>query len=284
MPCVALATCSQFPDLDPENAPLMGLLAAAGVRGDPAVWDDPSVDWSSFDLVVIRATWDYPQKFDACLAWAARQRRLLNPLPVIRWNADKRYLNDLAAAGVPAIPTTFVGPGEPFTPPPGPFVVKPSIGVGAKDAARYGPGQEEAARRHVLRLNRGARTAMVQPCLARVEEEGEIDLVFIGGRYSHSVRKGGMLDGPRLEMALFFHEEVGGREATRAERELAERAMEVVPGGGGGLLFGRVDLLPAENGEPLVSEVEVLEPSLFFGRQPGSAERLASLIAEAARA
>jgi glutathione synthase/RimK-type ligase-like ATP-grasp enzyme len=281
---VALATCSEFPGLDPENVPLVTLLQEAGVLAAPVVWDDPSVEWSNFDLVVIRSTWDYPKKFGSFLRWAASQRRLLNPLPVVRWNADKRYLLELAELGVPIVPTDFIAPGDSFTPPKAAsVVVKPAIGAGAKDTSQYEPGQEGLARQHVQRLHAAGRTVMVQPYLARVEKEGEKDLVFIGGRYSHTARKGGMLAGvTRVETALFFQEDIGQCEATPSERAVAERALAAVPGGAERLLFGRVDLLPAEDGGHLVSEVEVIEPSLFFDHCPGSAERLVRLIVQAA--
>src|SRR5262245_25322710 len=149
---VALATCREFAALDADDARLPALLARHGVAATAAVWDAPGVDWSEFDLVVLRSTWDYPAKAAAFLAWVDALPRVLNPAPVVRWNADKRYLGDLAAAGVPVVPTAFVGPGDPFAPPPGSFVVKPAVGAGSKGAARYGPGQATEARAHIGRL------------------------------------------------------------------------------------------------------------------------------------
>src|SRR5215213_5753384 len=111
---VALATCRELPTLDADDARLLGLLALHGLAAAPAVWDDPAVDWSGFDLIVLRSTWDYPKRPAAFLAWVDRLPRVLNPAPVVRWNADKRYLLDLAAAGVPVIPTTVVGPRDAF--------------------------------------------------------------------------------------------------------------------------------------------------------------------------
>jgi glutathione synthase/RimK-type ligase-like ATP-grasp enzyme len=280
---VAIATCCDFPHLDTDDARLPDVLAQHGVVAVTAVWDDPTMDWAGFDLVVLRSTWDYPKKVQAFLAWVARLPRVLNPAAVVRWNANKRYLLDLAAAGLPVVPTTFVSPGEPFNPPTGPFVIKPAIGAGSKDAARYSAEQAEAAVAHVHRLHGAGTTAMVQPYLDRVEIDGEVDLVFIGGRYSHSVRKEAMLGAcARTEGALFFQEDIRPYEATTEERTLAERVIASVPGGASQLLYGRVDLLPTVNEGPVVTEVELIEPSLFFGHRPDSADQLAELIGRAA--
>ena len=279
---VAIATCRDFPYLDTDDARLPDVLAQHGVAAVTAVWDDPAVDWAGFDLVVLRSTWDYPKKVQAFLAWMAGLPRVLNPASVVRWNANKGYLLDLAAAGLPVVPTTFISPGDPFNPPSNEFVVKPAIGAGSKDAARYSPEQARAAATHVHRLHRAGTTAMVQPYLHQVERDGEVDLVFIGGRYSHSVRKEAMLGAcARTEGALFFHEDIRPYEATTVERTLAERVIASVPGGANQLLYGRVDLLPTANGGAVVTEVELIEPSLFFGHRPDSADQLAELIGRA---
>jgi glutathione synthase/RimK-type ligase-like ATP-grasp enzyme len=280
---VALATCREFANLDPDDAPLIEVLARYRVAAVPAVWDDPGVDWSAFDLVVLRSTWDYPRKFDAFLAWIDSLPRLRNPVSVMRWSADKHYLLDLASAGLPVVPTTIVAPGDAFVPPAAPFVLKPVVGAGSKDAARFDAGQDDAAANHVRRLHRGGMAVIVQPYLARVDEAGEIDMVFLGGKFSHAVRKGAMLGNVRRkEGALFFEEDIRPHDATPDERAVAEGALNAIPGGAGQLLYGRVDLLPTDQGKPMITEVELMEPSLFFGHCPGSRERYSELVARAA--
>ena len=132
---VALATCAAFPDGDADDA---GLPAAIGGDVTFAIWDDPAVDWAAFDLVVVRSTWDYQERRDAFLAWARGiGERLVNPPDVLAWNTDKRYLHELAAAGLPVVPTTLVAPGAPFTAPAGEYVVKPTVSAGSRDTARF---------------------------------------------------------------------------------------------------------------------------------------------------
>ena len=128
---VALATCRRSPDLGGDGPALLTALAARNITATAEIWDAPGTDWSAFDLVVIRATWDYVEQRAAFLDWARDVPRLANPYGVIEWNTDKTYLADLAAAGVATIPTTWYRPGSAVELPPGEIVVKPSVGAGA---------------------------------------------------------------------------------------------------------------------------------------------------------
>jgi glutathione synthase/RimK-type ligase-like ATP-grasp enzyme len=206
---------------------------------------------------------------------------VLNPLPILRWNTDKRYLADLAAAGLPVIPTRFLASDDDFEAPQSPFVVKPAVSNGAQDTAWY-RGDTAEARIHVHRLQSSGRTVLIQPYLADVETSGETDLVFLGGRYSHSIRRAGSLkrpgltpDSPVPPSAVRAHEPIS------AERALAERALACVPGGPSGLLYGRVDLVTGPDGTPMVLEVELTEPALFLDFTEGGVERLADAVAAA---
>jgi glutathione synthase/RimK-type ligase-like ATP-grasp enzyme len=276
---IALATCAAVPELDEDGPLLLAALARRGATAVPAVWDDPGVDWSAFDLVVVRSTWDYPPRRDAFVAWARALPRVLNPPDVLAWSTDKRYLRDVAAAGVRVVETTFLDPGEPFAVPRGGYVVKPVVSAGSRDTARYGPGDEERAGAHVAALHAEGRTAMVQPYVGSVDERGETALLFLGGRYSHAMRKGPLLlPGQGLETGLFRQEEIAPRDPSRAELVAARRALDAVPGGRERLLYARVDLVEGSDGEPLVLELELAEPSLFLAYGPNPAEGFAELI------
>ncbi len=109
---VAVATSADVPALDRDGPLLLTALADAGAIVDVTVWDDPEVDWRAHDLVLLRSTWDYHLRRDEFLAWAQRCRATSNPIGVIRWNSDKRYLVDLRDAGVPIVPTVFAEPGQ----------------------------------------------------------------------------------------------------------------------------------------------------------------------------
>lgn len=102
---VALVTCAEYDQLHEDDRTVIEPLARRGITAVPAVWDDPDVDWGRFDLSIIRSTWDYSSRRDAFLAWAASLPAVANPVDVLAWNTDKRYLADLADFGVPVVET-----------------------------------------------------------------------------------------------------------------------------------------------------------------------------------
>ena len=278
---IALATCREYSHLDPDDRLLLEPLAALDIRAEPAVWNDPTVDWHAFDAVVLRSTWDYPDAYEAFLSWAASVPRLINPLPVVRWNTDKRYLADLEAEGIPIVPTAFAGPGDAWHVPDDwrEVVVKPATSAGSRDTARYDRSDQRVTA-HVARLQAAGRVAMLQPYHHEIDEAGETGLIYTGGAFSHAFRKGPLLapDG-RITDQLFAPEEITAREATPEELAVGARAIALVTTRFGTLAYARVDLLPG----PLVIEVELTEPSLYLAYGPGSAERAAAAIAAAIR-
>lgn len=250
------------------------------------MWDDPAVDWAAFDLVVVRGTWDYVDRRDAFLAWARSVPRIANAPGVLTWNTDKRYLAELAAAGLPVVPTTFVAPGEPLALPDAPeVVVKPTVSAGSRDTRRHAIERTDEVAAHVAELHAAGRTAMVQPYLGGVDTAGETALLYVGGRYSHAIRKGPLLaPGAPPPSGLFAPEDVSPREPSAAEREVAGRVLGVVAdrlAAEPDLLYARVDLLPGPDGTPQVIEVELTEPSLFLDQAPHAPQRLADAIAAA---
>jgi glutathione synthase/RimK-type ligase-like ATP-grasp enzyme len=287
---VAFVTCAELGGLDPDDRLVVPPLAGRGIAADTAVWDDPAVDWNGYDLVVLRSTWDYPGRRDAFVRWAAGVgavgARLANPPDVVAWNTDKRYLDTLASAGVPVVPTTWVTPGGPpwILPRSGEVVVKPAVGAGSIDTGRYdlaSSTHRTLAQAHCGRLLAAGRTVMVQPYLSAVDSYGETALLYLGGRYSHAVRKGPMLAGPSVdEPGLYRPEQITPREPSTVERAVADAALAAVPNGAGRLLYARVDLIPGDDGSPVVVELELTEPSMFLGTAEGAAARFADAIAD----
>jgi glutathione synthase/RimK-type ligase-like ATP-grasp enzyme len=282
---LVLATCGQLPAGDDDAEALTAALTALGVSSRWQVWDDPAATWDR-DLVVIRSTWDYTRDRDRFVEWARSVPRLENPAEVVAWNSDKTYLRELARAGVPVVPTTFVPPGQ-CAPLPvaGEFVVKPAVGAGSRGAARFADDAGEAAHAHVSTLHDAGRVVLVQPYVSEVDTAGETALVYIDGQFSHAIRKGAMLPAQasnpldRASDELYLLEQVEPREPSTAERALGAQVMEVVRARhGADLLYARVDLLPTPVG-PVLIELELTEPSLFLNCGPGSAERFATAIA-----
>ncbi|GAA0723323.1 hypothetical protein Drose_09570 [Dactylosporangium roseum] len=278
---VALVTCGELPGLDPDDQPLIPALAARGVAAEPVAWDT-QVDWSAFDLAVVRSTWDYAKRRDEFVAWVDRVPRLANPGDVIAWNTDKRYLRELADKGIPIVPTAWVEPGDAWKPgADGEIVVKPAVSAGSVDTGRYDLAtQGRLAAEHVTRLQRSGRTVMVQPYLADVDTAGETALLYFDGEFSHAIRKGAMLTGPDEGVeSLYQVEEITPRIPSAAELALGARVLEALPVPARDLLYARIDLLPAPGG-PVVIEVELTEPSLFLGTADGALDRLVAAIGQ----
>jgi len=289
---VAIAGFAGKPPEFDDDERLVELLGERGIEAASPPWDDRSVDWSSFDLVVARSPWDYTRRLDEFLSWAdSIGERLENPPAVIRWNSDKHYLADLRDAGLPVVETTYVAPGDEPPPIEREIVIKPSVSAGARDTGRFSPGSAAEALALIERINARGATAMVQPFIAGVESSGETAVIMIAGEVSHVLRKGSLLaadevapmrtdDALGVAEIMYDPALVVAGSAAADELELASRILAAV-----GERFGvtplvaRVDMLRDEAGEPVLLELEAIEPNLYFGQSPGAAERLADAIA-----
>jgi O-ureido-D-serine cyclo-ligase len=287
---IALVSAQAAQALDEDLPPLTKALQAAGADVEAANWDDPAVDWSRFDIALLRSTWDYATRFDEFLRWAQRcstLTRLCNPLQLVRWNIDKHYLAQLAAAAVAIVPSQFMEPGEDAAAALTLFqaaherhrelVVKPAIGAGSRDAERHGRGETAVILTHIRRLLDERRSVLLQPYLDRVDDQGETALIYFHGQFSHAIRKGPLLRrGAGSISALFAPEKITPRVAAPEELALANKALHALPGELP--LYARVDLIRGDDAAPCVLELELIEPSLFLKQAPGAAERFAAAI------
>ncbi len=280
---IGVATAAEVADLDDEGQLFLTALRERGLTAEPAVWD-ADLDWSSYDVVVVRSTWDYAERLSEFLAWADRagsETLLLNSADVLRWNTDKRYLADLERQGIPIVPTQFLAPGD------GPrhrfedveHVVKPVVSAGSRGTLRLGSHEVERSHAHAASLLDAGRGVMVQPYLHEVDDHGETALLYVDGRFSHAMRKGPLLTpGMRLTEELFLQEEMSPRDPSAAERDLADTVLDAVPEAlRADLLYARVDLLPSADG-PVLLELELAEPSLFLDHHPPAATALADAV------
>jgi glutathione synthase/RimK-type ligase-like ATP-grasp enzyme len=285
MPRIALATCRDLPELDLDSAGLLPVLARRSVEAVPCIWDDEAVDWVSFELTVLRSTWDYhqaPTRFTAWLREVAHLGRLINPLHVIEWNIDKRYLRTLSERGLPIVPTAWVLPEQALDLAGlaalaaqwsvGELIVKPCISAGSADTWRLALAQTPSVPAELATLLAN-RPCMVQPFVPSIESVGELSLIFLAGGYSHAVRKRPVPGDFRSQ------EEWGARiEAELPPQDLIDLAAACLREVPGQVLFARVDFMFDEAGTPMVGEVEVIEPGLYMAYAPGSADRLADAL------
>ncbi|MEA2157389.1 MAG: hypothetical protein QOE11_3529 [Solirubrobacteraceae bacterium] len=281
-PAIAIATCEWHPELEAETRLLLEALQARGIAAAAVPWSAPGPGgWDSYDAVVVRQTWDYTWRLDEFLAWTASiGERLHNGPEVIAWNCDKRYLFDLAGAGIPAIAGERLPPGAPLRPPSsGRFVVKPAVSGGARHTAVYDESGHDAAAALVARLHADGRDVLVQPYYASVDDEAETAVIFIEGRLSHCMRKGPLLAvGEPPSEEAYGAEDMRRRQGADDVIALAHRTWAFAAERFGAPLYARVDVLRGDDGEPAVLELELIEPALFLDFAPGSAEALAAAL------
>lgn len=264
-PRIVFAGCGALPDGDGDDDGLLVALRERGLHARWLPWDDPETEKA--DVVILRATWDYIDRLDEFVAWTRRVPNLLNGPAVVAWNTDKRYLADLAAAGVPTVPSRFFAPGETVQLFAGEVVVKPSVGAGSFGAQRFSDG--DAAGRHASDLQAQGRTVLVQPYDERIAD-GETALVFVAGRRSHAFTKGPILPPPGAvpeldESGTYATEtlsaadpaarlwEVGAAALAAAAERLGVTVEE--------FLYARVDVIGGAE-DPRLLELELVEPSL----------------------
>lgn len=288
---VALVTAREARGLDEDLPPLEAAMHAASARTRVVDWDDGQVDWGGFDVALIRSTWDYTDRLPEFLAWvdsAARHTALLNPPGVVRWNTDKHYLAELARARVAVVPSAFLEPGTNAAAGVGDFlagdscaefVVKPCVSAGSRDTQRHARTQVEAAVAQARELLAAGRSVLLQPYLDSVDRDGETSLIFFAGRFSHAIRKGPLL--PRGQpgspaIGLFAPEKITSRVPGADELRLADQVLSAMPFEAP--LYARVDLIRDATGAPLLLELELTEPSLFFDHSGGAAQRFVTAV------
>lgn len=275
---IALVADRQTAELHTDGPLLLAAFDAVGVEAETVPWGRGPA-WDRYDAAIIRTTWDYVFDRAGFLAWASdvgSQTRLANPLGVLEWNTDKRYLGDLAEAGVPTVPTIWVEPGAPVPEPIwDSFVVKPSVSAGARLSARHRSGDDLSD--HVRRIHATGAAAMLQPYLPSIDTDGETGTYVFGGEVSHAIRKGQALRPGRRpldDMSAALEQSVQPIAVDPRLAAFALCVLEAVPP----LVYARVDTVPGADGQPVLLELEATEPYLFLEDAPAAAGRFAAAV------
>lgn len=266
-----------------EDSLLSAALATHGINSFRVDWADDSVRWETFDAVIFRTPWDYFNRFDQFKQWLHRCEtgvQFMNPIGTVRWNMDKHYLKDLAQRGIAIPSTVFIDRGGPRTladhmrangwPR---AVLKPTVS-GAGRHTYLLDANVVSAHEHVFRSLIANEDMMMQEFLPSITDRGEVSLIVIGGRFTHAVIKTAKAGDFRVQ------DDFGGTTAPyTATADLiafAERVTAVchpLPA------YARVDVMWDTTGRPVVSELELIEPELWFRHCPGAATALGMVIA-----
>jgi glutathione synthase/RimK-type ligase-like ATP-grasp enzyme len=280
-PRIAIATCAEYEELKVDDRLLGEALEARGAEALSVVWDREEPGWEELDLCLVRSTWDYHDKYPDFIAWTRRVAQataLHNPADLIAWNSEKAYLQELAEAGVPTVPTVWINRGagadiEEILASEGwkEAVIKPTVGLGAKNLHRVEASEGEAAEALAAVLSR--QHAMAQPFLPSLEKEGELSLIYINGTFSHAVRKHPAPGDFRVQS--IWGGTVEAATPTPDHLAIANRALDHL---GDPPLYARVDLVTNLNDNPVLIELELIEPNLYLSIHPSAVERLADAV------
>ena len=268
-----------LPEPDPDREILQEALRNRGFQAEWLAWDDPDAEPGRFEVCVLRSCWNYyknPSEFLNWLDKTARLTRLLNPLEVVRWNMHKGYLRELGERGISIIPTTWVSKGSRpqfkniledngWTD----VVIKPAVSAGSFQTRRFRADEVEAGQLFIDELCTD-RDMMIQRYMNSIENEGEQALVWIAKQWTHAVRKD-----PR-----FSDNEEQVSEALVISSEEQAFAEKILAGIDADLLYARVDLIRDTDGELCLSELELIEPSLFLLQFPPALKLFVGAIAE----
>ena len=279
---VALVTCEALADLYEDDQLLVGALADIDIASVPAVWSDASIDWTSFDALVMRSPWDYFERVTEFRAWLdariAEGVALCNSPEILDWNFDKGYLQDLARAGVAVVPTICIdandradiaalararGWNE--------IVVKPTIAGGGYRIHRF---RLEEIDRYAADISKTLedRGVLVQPFLPEIQSGGELSLLFFDGAFSHAVCKRPKAGDYRVQFQFG-----GSNENVQVSEELVAQARICVAHAPAPPVYARVDGV-VRDGMFLLMELEIFEPLMFLSRHPEAPARFARAI------
>jgi hypothetical protein len=265
---------------DHQVAALRGGLAGSGVELVEINWRAPLLDFAGFGMALVGTPWDYAEAKDEFLAKLAALEAsglvLCNPLNVLRWNADKLYLKELAARGAPVIPTLWpqragaqdilaafdhFGCDK--------LVAKRRVGAGAVGQSCLERGDAALAQW------RSDQPMMIQPFLPAIQSEGEYSFIFVDGALSHALVKQAKAGDYRVQSSY------GGREAeitpAPADRAAAQQVMAVLPFARAPL-YARIDMVRLPDGGLALIEAEMIEPYLYPLQGPEFGARMAKAL------
>jgi glutathione synthase/RimK-type ligase-like ATP-grasp enzyme len=275
-------TSDALPHLYQDDLLLVTALDKIGIEAVPAVWSDASIDWQAFEAIVIRSPWDYFVRLEEFRNWLnariASGARLCNSGKILEWNFDKRYLQDLASAGVSLIPTIVVSQGD------SPdivalarakgwedIVVKPTISGGGFRTHRFRVDDADQYRDDIAEILKD-RGLLIQPFLPEIQSAGELSLLFFDGEFSHAVCKRPAPGDYRVQFQFG-----GTSETVEVRPEWIEGARACIEAAPDVPVYARVDGV-IQDGKFLLMELEVFEPLMFLAQHPKAPARFARAI------
>ena len=275
-------TYCDLPILDADDRFVAAELEKRGYRCAIADWRDQTIDWSNAGICVLRSTWDYHLHYQEFLAWLTKvssQTKLWNDCELVRWNSNKRYLFDLEKASIPIVPTVLFDQSQPVNLDAvldqhgwSKGILKPVVGLSTFGVRKI--ERDEADIQAHLDGMLKTSDVLLQPFIDTVHERGERALVFLGGEYSHTIRKSAFQPLAQAGEAGETLEEPDEHELQLARQVLSQVKKPVA--------FARVDLIRDAAGRDLLMELELVEPSLYLNMFPQAISKFADTLCQLA--
>lgn len=281
----ALLTINDLSDFESYDHLLIGPMQEYGWDVSFIPWDKHNQNWNNFDLVIVRSTWNYQNHLndflDVLRVIDQSKPLLLNPLPLIEWNINKTYLEDLKKNGIPIIPSLFY---ENFeidevwnsfnTFDSEKIIIKPMVGANADRIMLLNKSDTIEKLKKTLDTYKD-RPFILQPFINSIKKDGEVSLIFFNNEFSHALSKVPKIGDFRVQ------EEHGGtlkllNNLDKKIINLCEKILHTLPYY---CFYARIDLV-IDKGHPLLMEIEVIEPSLYFNLESKSTDLFAKKVSD----
>jgi glutathione synthase/RimK-type ligase-like ATP-grasp enzyme len=251
-----------------EDDKLVDFLKSKGLNITKEIWNDDQVNWENYDLAIIKSPWDYFNLIEDFYTWLAKieslKVKLLNPIDIVKWNADKHYLHDIEKAGLKVTPSIFLTKGDKInlqdyfaTFKTEKIIVKPAVSGGSKNTFKVTAANAAEINEKLNSLIE-IEDFIVQPFLTEIEENGEWSFIFFGGKFSHALIKKAA-EGDFRVQATFG----GSVHPQQPNEQLLVTAQKYVDQFAKDCLYARVDGAIVNN-ELMLIELELIEPFLFL--------------------
>ena len=278
---IAILTCNQLPELTPQDQPLILELAKHSIEAIPVIWDSPNVNWSDFDYLVFRNTWDYFEKEVQFNTWLTKIEKLgiptLNSIAIIKENKHKFYLREMEQQGVQILPTIFINKTSNLslkTLIPSTWkkaVIKPAFSAGSYQTEVFDITDSEIISLQ-YKVIAAEKELLLQEFIPEIQSLGETSFIFFNKKFSHAVNKKPVEGDFRIQVQF------GGKYTlVEPNSNLISQAQKIVNRFADDLLYARVDGIIIDNQLHLM-EVECIEPDLYLNLSDGATERFTQAI------
>ncbi len=280
---IGLLTCEKLPQLTPADQQLIPELAKHNIAASAVIWNDKTINWTDFDYLIFRNTWDYFEKENEFNLWLDQIEKLgiktLNPIEVIKQNKHKFYLREMEKNGIQIIPTIFIDKtpnlnlSELIPSHWRKAIIKPAFSGGAYQTSVFEVSDIDKINEE-YKVIASEKELLLQEFMPEIQTLGETSLIFFNKKFSHAVNK------KPIEGDFRVQSQFGGKyNLTQPSQELIEKAQKVMNTFPEKLLYARVDGIVIEN-ELHLMEIECIEPDLYFDLSEGSHQRFVTSIVE----